>query len=261
MTSALQIARSGLDALDERMRTISNNLANVNTTGFKRDRAAFVTLMYQDPREAGAPSGADSQYATGLGTGTGVRVNGTERIHSQGALNQTDNALDLAIEGEGFFAVVTPDGKQAYTRDGAFKLSATGEMVTSSGLKLAQGITIPDGAQSVTIAADGTVSATVQGQAAAVQIGQIQVTRFLNPAGLAPKGDNLYLETAASGTPQAGIAGADGAGSIRQGALESSNVSTVQELVDMIETQRAYEVNAKVINASDEMSKYVTQSV
>ncbi len=261
MTSALQIARSGLDALDQRMRTISNNLANVNTTAFKRDRSAFVTLMYQDPRQAGAPSGGDTQYATGLGTGTGVRVNGTERIHTQGAMSQTDNALDLGIEGEGFFAVTLPDGRPGYTRDGAFKLSATGEMVTSAGLKLAQGITIPEGAQSVTIAPDGTVSATLQGQAAAVAVGQIQISRFLNPAGLEPRGDNLYTETAASGAAQAGIAGVDGAGSIRQGALEGSNVSTVQELVDMIETQRAYEVNAKVINAADEMSKYVTQNV
>ena len=261
MTSALQIARSGLDALDQRMRTISNNLANVNTTGFKRDRAAFVTLMYQDPRQAGAPSGGDNQYATGLGTGTGVRVNGTERIHTQGALTQTENALDVAIEGEGFFAVVTPDGRPAYTRDGSFKLSATGELVTSAGLRLAQGITIPEGAQSVTIAPDGTVSATLQGEAVPVEAGQIQVTRFLNPAGLEPKGDNLYAETAASGVGQAGAAGLDGAGTLRQGALEGSNVSTVQELVDMIETQRAYEVNAKVIKAADEMSQYVTQNV
>ncbi|WP_426164921.1 flagellar basal-body rod protein FlgG [Sandarakinorhabdus sp. DWP1-3-1] len=261
MTSALQIARSGLDALDQRMRTISNNLANVNTTGFKRDRAAFVTLMYQDPRQAGAPSGADSQYATGLGTGTGVRVNGTERIHTQGTLVQTENALDVAIEGAGFFAVTQADGSIAYTRDGSFKLSATGEMVTSAGLRLAQGVTIPEGAQAITIAPDGIVSATIQGQAVPVEAGQLQVTRFLNPAGLEPRGDNLYAETAASGAPQTGIAGVDGAGSIRQGALEGSNVSTVQELVDMIETQRAYEVNAKVINAADEMAQYVTQNV
>ena len=261
MTTALQIARSGLDALDQRMRTISNNLANVNTTGFKRDRAAFASLAYQDARQAGAASGADSQYATGLGTGTGVRVAGTERIHTQGALTQTDNALDVAIEGEGFFAVVMPDGRQAYTRDGAFKLSATGEMVTAAGLRLAQPLTIPEGAQSITIAPDGTVTATLQGEAAGVEVGQLQVTRFLNPAGLDPKGDNLYMETAASGAPQTGAAGLEGAGSIRQGALEGSNVSTVQELVDMIETQRAYEVNAKVINAADEMAQYVTQSV
>jgi flagellar basal-body rod protein FlgG len=261
MTTALQIARSGLDALDQRMRTISNNLANVNTTGFKRDRAAFVSLAYQDARQAGTASGGDTQYATGLGTGTGVRVAGTERIHTQGALTQTDNALDVAIEGEGFFAVVMPDGRQAFTRDGSFKLSATGEMVTSSGLRLAQAITIPEGAQSITIAPDGTVTATLQGEAAGVEAGQLQVTRFLNPAGLEPRGENLYVETAASGAPQTGVAGVEGAGTLRQGALEGSNVSTVQELVDMIETQRAYEVNAKVINAADEMAQYVTQNV
>jgi len=261
MTSALQIARSGLDALDQRMKTISNNLANVNTTGFKRDRAAFVSMMYQDSRQAGAASGADSQYATGLGTGTGVRVGGTERIHIQGAMTQTDNALDLAIEGEGFFAVLTPDGRQAYTRDGSFKLSPTGEVVTSAGLRLAQAIVIPDGAQDITIAPDGTVTATLQGEAVPVEAGQIQVTRFLNPAGLEARGDNLFGETAASGVPQTGVAGLNGAGNIRQGALEGSNVSTVQELVDMIETQRAYEVNAKVIKAADEMAQYVTQNV
>jgi flagellar basal-body rod protein FlgG len=261
MTTALQIARSGLDALDQRMRTISNNLANVNTTGFKRDRAAFTALAYQDTRQAGVASGADSQYATGLGTGTGVRVAGTERIHTQGALTQTDNALDVAIEGEGFFAVVMPDGRQAFTRDGAFKLSANGEIVTGAGLRLAQPLIIPEGAQSITIAPDGTVSATLQGDAAPVEVGQLQVTRFLNPAGLDPRGENLYMETAASGVPQTGVAGLEGAGTIRQGALEGSNVSTVQELVDMIETQRAYEVNAKVINAADEMAQYVTQSV
>ncbi len=260
MTSSLQIARSGLDALDQRMRTISNNLANVNTTGFKRDRAAFASLMYQDPRQAGTPSGGDSQYATGLGTGTGVRVAGTERIHTQGALTQTGNALDLAIEGEGFFAVILPDGRPGYSRDGSFKLSATGEMVTNNGLKLAQTITIPDGAQSVTIAPDGTVSAVLQGQATPVEAGQIQISRFINPAGLEPRGDNIYVETAASGTAQTGVAGLEGAGSIRQGSLEGSNVSTVQELVDMIETQRAYEVNAKVIKAADEMAQYVTQN-
>ncbi len=261
MTSALQIARSGLDALDQRMRTISNNLANVSTTGFKRDRAAFATLAYQDPRQAGAPSGADNQYATGLGTGTGVRVNGTERIHTQGALVQTDNALDVAIEGAGFFAVVMPDGGTAYTRDGSFKLNAQGEIVTTNGLRLLQGLTVPDGAQAITIAPDGTVSATLQGSATPVEVGQMLVSRFLNPAGLEPRGDNLYAETAGSGPAQAGVAGVEGAGSIRQGALEGSNVSTVQELVDMIETQRAYEVNAKVIKAADEMSQYVTQNV
>jgi len=261
MTTALQIARSGLDALDQRMKTISNNLANVSTTGFKKDRASFASLMYQDDRNPGAASGADTQYATGLGTGTGVRVVGTERMHSQGTLQTTDNALDLAIDGAGFFAVQLNDGTVGYTRDGGFKLSANGEMVTASGLRLAQPLTIPDGASQITISQDGIVTATVAGQAAPVEVGQLQLTRFLNPAGLMPVGDNLYRETAGSGPPTLGVAGQAGMGNIRQGMLEGSNVSTVQELVDMIETQRAYEINAKVINAADEMSRYVVQNV
>lgn len=261
MTTALQIARSGLDALDQRMKTISNNLANVSTTGFKKDRASFATLMYQDDRSPGAASGADTQYATGLGTGTGVRVVGTERMHSQGTLQQTDNALDMAIDGAGFFAVQLNDGTVGYTRDGGFKLSANGEVVTASGLRLAQPLTIPDGAQQITISQDGIVTASVAGQAAPVEVGQLQLTRFLNPAGLMPLGDNLYRETAGSGPPTLGVAGQAGMGNIRQGMLEGSNVSTVQELVDMIETQRAYEINAKVINAADEMSRYVVQNV
>ena len=261
MTTALQIARSGLDALDQRMKTISNNLANVSTTGFKKDRASFASLMYQDDRSPGAASGPDTQYATGLGTGTGVRVVGTERIHQQGTLQQTDNALDLAIDGAGFFAVQLADGTQGFTRDGGFKLSANGELVTASGLRLAQPLTIPDGASQVVISPDGIVTATVAGQAAPVEVGQLQLTRFLNPAGLMPMGDNLYRETAGSGPPTIGVAGQAGMGTVRQGMLEGSNVSTVQELVDMIETQRAYEINAKVINAADEMSRYVVQNV
>ena len=261
MSTALQIARSGLDALDQRMKTISNNLANVSTTGFKKDRASFASLMYQDDRSPGAASGADTQYATGLGTGTGVRVVGTERVHSQGTLQQTDNALDVAIDGAGFFAVQLADGTQGFTRDGGFKLSASGEIVTASGLRLAQSLSIPDGASQVTISPDGIVTATVAGQAAPVEVGQLQLTRFLPPAGLLPLGDHLSREPAGSGPPTIGVAGQAGMGTIRQGMLEGSNVSTVQELVDMIETQRAYEINAKVINAADEMSRYVVQNV
>lgn len=261
MTSALQIARSGLDALDQKMKAISNNLANVNTTGFKKDRANFETLMYQSARSPGDPSGTNDAYAVGLGTGTGVRVAGTERIHTQGSLTQTDNALDLAIEGSGFFQVTLADGSIAYTRDGGFKLNAEGQLVTGSGDKLEPAITVPDGAQQIVIAADGTVSATLAGATAATQLGQIQIARFLNPAGLQPAGGNLYTVTTGSGTAQVGVPGADGSGRVRQGSLEASNVSTVQELVDMIETQRAYEVNAKVINSADEMAKYVTQNL
>lgn len=261
MTTVLQIARSGLDALDQKMRVISNNLANVNTTGFKRDRASFETLMYQSERLPGAPSAADAQYATAMGTGTGVRVAGTERVHTQGALQQTGNALDIGIEGAGFFQITLPDGRTAYTRDGAFKLNAEGQLVTGAGARLNPEIAIPDGASSITIAANGMVSAQLAGDTEATELGQITLARFINPAGLQPVGENLYLETAASAAPQVGEAGVDGAGSLRQGALEGSNVSTVQELVDMIETQRAYEVNAKIINAADEMARYVNQNV
>jgi len=261
MTTALQIARSGLDALDHRMKTISNNLANVSTTGFKRDRANFAALMYQDDRSPGAASGADTQYATGLGTGTGVRIAGTERIHTQGNMITTDNALDLAIDGAGFFAIQLADGTVGYTRDGGFKLSATGEIVTASGQRLAQPLVVPDGASQVVISPDGIVTAALPGQAAPVEVGQLQLSRFLNPSGLMPIGDNLYRETAGSGPPTLGVAGQAGMGTIRQGMLEGSNVSTVQELVDMIETQRAYEINSKVISAADEMGRYVVQNV
>lgn len=261
MTTVLQIARSGLDALDQKMRVISNNLANVNTTGFKRDRASFETLMYQSERLPGAPSAADAQYATAMGTGTGVRVAGTERVHTQGALQQTGNALDTGIEGAGFFQITLPDGRTAYTRDGAFKLNAEGQLVTGSGARLTPEITIPDGATAITIAPNGTVSAQLAGDTEPTELGQITLARFINPAGLQPVGENLYLETTASAAPQIGEPGADGAGMLRQGSLEGSNVSTVQELVDMIETQRAYEVNAKVINAADEMARYVNQNV
>ena len=261
MTSALQTARSGLDALDEKMKVISNNLANVNTTGFKKDRTNFETLMYQSRRNPGDPSGADAQYAVGLGTGTGVRVAGVERIHTQGSLTQTDNALDLAIEGAGLFQVTQADGTLAYTRDGAFKPNAEGQLVTGAGLRLEPAIAVPDGATAIVVAGDGTVSATLAGQTEPAQLGQIQIARFLNPAGLQPLGQNLYAATVASGAAQVGFAGTDGIGQLRQGALEASNVSTVQELVDMIETQRAYEVNAKVINSADEMAKYVNQNL
>jgi flagellar basal-body rod protein FlgG len=261
MTTALQIARSGLDALDQKMKAISNNLANVNTTAFKKDRASFETLMYESGRSPGDPSGTSADYAVGLGSGTGVRVAGSERIHTQGSLTQTDNALDLAIEGVGFFVVTQGDGTTAYTRDGSFKINAEGQMVMGNGDKLTPGIAVPDGAQAIVIGTDGTVSARLQGATAATAIGQIQIARFLNPAGLQPVGGNLYTATTASGAAQVGTPGADGTGMVRQGSLEASNVSTVQELVDMIETQRAYEVNAKVINSADEMAKYVTQNL
>ena len=261
MANALHIARSGLEALDAKLRTISNNLANANTVGFKRDRAAFETLMYQTERPAGAPAGADSRFGMGLSTGAGVRVAGTERVHAQGGISVTGNALDLAIEGDGLFEVTLPDGRAAYTRAGAFTRDAEGRLVTPQGYPLAPGIAIPEGATEITIGPDGTVSAMMPGETTATDLGRLTLAGFINPAGLEPSGNNLYLESAASGAPLQGNPSENGLGSVRQGALEASNVSSVQELVDMIETQRSYEVNSKVLSAADEMMRYVNQAI
>ncbi|WP_420142139.1 flagellar basal-body rod protein FlgG [Sphingomonas sp.] len=259
--AALHVARTGLDAQNAKMRVIANNLANVNTTGFKRDRAQFETLAYQAITAPGAPSSDQNKYATGLNLGSGVEVMGTARIDTQGSMQTTGNALDLAIEGNGFFQVLRPDGSTAYTRDGNFSLSAEGTIVTTDGMPVQPQIQIPDGAQSITIAADGTVSAQLQGQTEANVIGKLQIARFVNPAGLQAVGGNLLIETGASGAAQAGDAGIDGRGNIRQGNLESSNVNIVEELVDMIETQRAYEINSKMIKATDEMLQYANQNI
>ena len=260
-SGALHIARTGLDAQDMRMRVISNNLANVNTTAYKRDRAAFETLAYQTVTAPGAPSTQQTQYATGLNLGTGVRVQGTARMNTQGALAQTGNSLDLALDGDGYFQVQLPGGQLGYTRAGNFNRSAQGLLVTGEGYQVMPGITIPEGATAITIGVDGTVSATVPNQAEPQQIGQIQVAIFPNSAGLLAKGDNYLLETSASGQANLGVAGELGRGNIRQGMLEGSNVNVVEELVDMIETQRAYEVNSKMIAATDEMLKYVNQNI
>jgi flagellar basal-body rod protein FlgG len=259
--AALHVARTGLDAQNERMRVIANNLANVNTTGFKRDRAQFETLAYQSITAPGAPSSADNKYATGLNLGSGVAIAATSRIDTQGSVQQTDNALDMAIEGGGFFQITQPDGTIAYTRDGSFQLSDQGTIVTSDGMPLTPQIQVPDGASQITVGADGTVSAQLQGQTAATVLGQIQTARFMNPAGLQAKGSNMLVETAASGAPQVGNPGSDGRGTVRGGELESSNVNVVEELVDMIETQRAYEVNSKLIKATDEMLQTANQQL
>ncbi len=251
--SALHVARTGLDAQSARMRVIANNLANVNTTGFKRDRAEFETLAYQTMTAPGAPASAENRYAVGLSLGSGVNMTGTARVNTQGSLSTTDNPLDMAIEGEGFFQVTRPDGTIGYTRAGNFSLSAEGKVVTSDGLPLQPEIQVPEGAESITIGVDGTVSAKLPGEAQPTELGKIELARFVNPSGLQALGGNLYAESAASGTPQVGPAAADGRGSIRQGSLEGSNVNVVQELVDMIETQRAYEVNSKMISATDEL--------
>jgi len=259
--AALHVARTGLDAQNERMRVIANNIANVNTMGFKRDRADFQTLAYQQITNPGAPSSDANKYATGLNLGSGVAITGTSKIDTQGSLQQTGNSLDLAIQGAGYFQVTTPAGATAYTRDGNFKLTAEGTIVTSDGMPLQPQIQIPQGALSITIGADGTVSAQLQGQNASTQLGKIQTVSFMNPAGLVSLGNNLMQETEASGAPQVGDPGIDGRGTIAQGSLESSNVDITQELVDMIETQRAYEVNSKVIKATDEMLQYANQQL
>ncbi|MBA4042092.1 MAG: flagellar basal-body rod protein FlgG, partial [Sphingobium sp.] len=234
---------------------------NVNTTGYKRDRAAFETLAYQTVTAPGAPSTAETRYATGLNLGTGVRIQGTARIDTQGTLSQTGNSLDVALDGEGYFQIQLPGAQLGYTRAGNFSRSAQGLLVTAEGYQVQPGITIPEGTTSITIGTDGTVSAVIPGQTEPSQVGQIQVATFPNAAGLQSIGDNYLIESAASGAVNLGIAGQDGRGNIRQGALEGSNVNVVEELVDMIETQRAYEVNSKMITATDEMLQYVNQNI
>jgi len=259
--AALHVARTGLDAQNEKMRVIANNLANVNTTGFKRDRANFETLAYQQITAPGAQATDQNKYATGLNLGSGVQIIGTARIDTQGSMQITGNSLDLAIQGAGFFQVLKPDGTTGYTRDGSFSRTADGTVVNSQGMALQPPIQIPDNATGITIGADGTVSVTTQGATQSSIVGKIQTVRFTNPSGLQADGDNLLSETAASGAPQVGDAGVDGRGTISQGSLESSNVDITEELVDMIETQRAYEVNSKVIKATDEMLQTANQQL
>jgi len=259
--AALHVARTGLDAQNMRMQVIANNLANVNTTGFKRDRASFETLAYQAMTAPGAASSESTKFATGTNLGTGVQINGTAKIETQGSIQTTGNPLDMAIQGSGYFQIQMPDGRTGYTRDGNFTLSAEGSIVTSDGFQLQPQIQIPEGTTNVTIGADGTVSATLPGQTGANEIGKIELARFTNPAGLQSEGNNLLTETAASGQPQVGAAGIDGRGTLAQGSLESSNVNIVEELVDMIETQRAYEVNSKMISSTDQMLQYVNQNL
>ncbi|MBP7712416.1 MAG: flagellar basal-body rod protein FlgG [Gammaproteobacteria bacterium] len=261
MHPALWIAKTGLDAQQTQMAVITNNLANVNTTGFKRGRAVFADLLYQTVRQPGAQSSQDSQLPSGLMLGTGVRSVATEKLFTQGNIVQTGNQLDLAVNGRGFFQILLPDGTRAYSRDGSFQLSANGELVNSNGYALDPGITIPEQTQSVTIGADGTVSVLVSGESSPTEVGQLQLADFINPAGLQPMGENLFLETAASGDPQAGTPGEDGVGTLVQGSLESSNVNVVEELVNMIETQRAYEMNSKAIATTDEMLAFVTNNL
>ena len=261
MTQALWIAKTGLDAQQTRMAVVSNNLANVNTTGFKQGRAVFEDLLYQNVRQSGGSSSQDTILPTGMSLGTGVRVVATEKLHTQGSVLTTEQALDLAINGRGFFQILKPDGELAYTRDGAFQRNDQGELVTSSGYVVQPGVSIPDGAQSITIGNDGIVSVKLAGQTDPLQVGTLETADFINPVGLQPIGENLYIETAASGPAQSGTPGLNGLGSLVQGALEGSNVNVVAELVNMIETQRAYEMNSKAISTNDQMMQYVNNNL
>jgi flagellar basal-body rod protein FlgG len=261
MNKALWIAKTGLDAQQTRMSVVANNLANVNTTGFKRDRAVFQDLVYQTVRQAGAQAALDTELPSGLMLGTGVRTVATEKLFTQGNLTQSNNSLDMAIEGRGFFEILMPDGTLAYTRDGSFQLNSQGQMVTSGGYALQPDISIPEGTTTITVAEDGTVSATVAGNALPFILGSLELADFVNPSGLQAIGQNLFVETAASGAPQTGTPGLDGRGRLLQGFLENSNVNTVEELVNMIETQRAYEMNSKAISTADQMLQYVNNSL
>jgi len=259
--SALQVARTGLEAQDARMRVIANNLANVGTTAFKKDRANFATLAYQDARVAGQRSSGETAYATGLNLGTGVAVQSTSQIVTQGALQTTNNALDLALDGDGYFQVEMPGGQLGYTRAGNFALSAEGQIVTQQGYVVQPAITVPEGASAITVSPDGIVTAILDGGSEPSELGQLQIASFTNPAGLRAIGDNFLVETAASGAPQLGPGGELGRGNIRQGMLEASNVNIVEELVSMIECQRAYEISSKMISSVDEMLRNANQTL
>jgi flagellar basal-body rod protein FlgG len=259
MLRSLHIARTGLDAQQTQLDVISNNLANVGTTGFKKARAVFEDLLYQVIRQPGAQSSQQTQLPSGFQLGVGVRTVATERIHTQGALQQTGNQLDVAINGRGFFQVLMPDGSTAYTRDGSFQVDSQGTLVTASGYAVQPNITIPEDALTVTIARDGTVSVTQPGVPTPTVVGQLQLASFINPAGLQSLGENLYAETAASGAPQVNAPGQGGLGVLVQSMVETSNVNVAEELVNMIMAQRAFELNSRAITASDQMLQRLTQ--
>ena len=261
MQSSLWVSKTGLMAQDIKMTTIANNLANVNTTGFKRDRVAFNDLFYQTQRQAGGQVDELNTLPSGLQLGTGTRVAGTQKVFTTGDLLTTNQQLDLAIEGQGFFQIEEANGEIAFSRDGQFYRNSDGLMVTSQGLPLVPNIEIPEDAQTITIATDGVVTAQISGQAETQELGQITLANFTNPAGLEARGNNLYRETGASGAAIEGIAGDQAIGQLRQGALEGANVNVVEEMVEMISTQRAYEMNAKVVSATDDMMKFLNQSL
>ena len=259
MIRSLWIAKTGLDAQQTNLDVIANNLANVSTNGFKRARAVFEDLLYQTLRQPGAQSSQQTQIPSGLMLGTGVRPIATERIFTQGSLQRTENPLDIAISGNGFFQIQMPDGTLAYTRDGAFQLDSTGQIVTSSGYPLSPAITIPSTAISISISRDGILSYTATGVATPTQAGNIQLAGFVNNGGLQSMGENLFVETASSGTPTPNTPGTNGTGLLSQGYVETSNVNVAEELVTMIQTQRAYELNSKAVTTSDAMLARLTQ--
>ena len=259
MINSLWIAKTGMEAQQTQLDVISHNLANVSTTGYKRANAVFEDLIYQNLRQVGANSTEQNQLPTGLHLGLGVRTVSTTRSFAQGSLQQTGNTLDVAISGNGFFQVNQSDGTIGYTRDGSFQVDSQGRLVTAEGLSVASGVTIPVSAQSVTISTDGTVTVMLPGNATPQPAGNIAMANFINPAGLEPKGGNLYAETAASGQPTTGTPGVSGMGVVRQGFVETSNVNVVQELVTMIQTQRAYEMNSKAVQTSDQMLQKLAQ--
>lgn len=260
MIRSLHIARTGLDAQQTQLDVVSNNLANVSTTGFKRSRAIFEDLLYQVIRQPGAQSTQTTQLPSGFQLGVGVRTVATERIHQQGSLQQTTNQFDVAINGRGFFQIQTPNGGTAYTRDGSFQVDNTGTLVTASGFPVQPNMAIPADTLVVSIGRDGVVNVTQPGNPNVVtEIGQIQLADFINPTGLQSQGENLYIETAASGAPLVNNPGADNLGVLNQGFIETSNVNVAEELVNMIITQRAYEMNSRAISTSDQMLQRLTQ--
>lgn len=261
MHAALYVSKTGLSAQDTQLTTVANNLANVGTVGFKRDRAVFEDLLYQIQRQPGAQSTEETQLPSGLQLGTGVRVVGTQKQFTEGSLQITENALDVAVDGRGFLQILQPDGTIAYTRNGQLHLNSDGQMVNASGLLLQPVITVPQDAQTVTIGTDGTVSAVIPGNPQPQELGNIQLVDFVNPGGLQATGGNLFLETASSGNPILGTPGQDGLGELQQGTLENSNVDIVEEMVNMITTQRAYEMNSKVVSTADQMLQFVTQNL
>ena len=261
MNQALWIAKTGLEAQQNRLSVLSNNLSNVNTTGFKRARAVFEDLLYQNIRQAGGQSSQETELPTGLSLGTGVRTVATQKLHTQGNLIQSNNTFDTAIQGRGFFQILKPNGQIAYSRNGEFQVNSTGQLVNSQGYRVQPDIIIPENSLSITIGSDGVVSVTQPGNPAPAQVGTIQIADFVNPAGLQAIGENLYAETGASGSSVVGNPDTNNLGSLIQGSIESSNVNVVEELVNMIETQRAYEMNSKAISTADQMLQYVNNNL